>query len=240
MRLKPYSFLCGILLLSGIAAQLTAQARLDPNGLKSPLSITQPTEVPGSTLPAGKYSIHIVGDLSDRLILRIDDRMHTDRPAFIGLLHNKLAAPAHPGAIPFDSGSEEPTALRGFAFPGGPVIEFVYPKDEAISLAKKNASSVVAIDPASEGMKTNPDLSKQDMEVVTLWTLSPTPVSPGESTPSIKAERYQLVASATPKPHIRQLPHTASDLPWIVLFGLLALIGAATIRVARQPFAQMQ
>jgi hypothetical protein len=42
--------------------------------------------------------------------------------------------------------------LRGWYFAGAPsVLEFVYPKAEAVAIAKSNQATVPAIDPASEG-----------------------------------------------------------------------------------------
>ena len=48
-------------------------------------------------------------------------------------------------------------AVRGFSFSNGNTLEFVYPKLEAVTLAKLNIDTVPAIDPESEGRK--PDQS---------------------------------------------------------------------------------
>ena len=84
------------------------------------------------------------------------------------------------------------------------MVEFVYPKAEAVAIAKSNQSKVPAIDPASEGKVADKSLSKDDMEVVTLWLLSSTTVGPNDTTPAIKAEKYQQVASNEPPPQPAQ------------------------------------
>jgi hypothetical protein len=53
-----------------------------------------------------------------------------------------------------------------------------------------NSSKVPAIDPASEGKVEAKNLTKDDMEIVTLWMLSSTRVGPSDSVPEIKAELY--------------------------------------------------
>ena len=80
------------------------------------------------------------------------------------------------------------------------MVEFVYPKADAVAIAKSNQSKVPAIDPASEGKVADKNLSQDDMEVVTLWLLSSTTVGPNDSAPAIKAEKYQQVATNEPPP----------------------------------------
>ena len=94
------------------------------------------------------------------------------------------------GPIFWTAGSKGETAVRGFSFPSGNALEFVYPKGEAVTLAKLNTSSVPAIDPESEGRKPDPNLSPEDREVVTLWMLTSTRVGPKNETPAIAAKRY--------------------------------------------------
>jgi hypothetical protein len=106
--------------------------------------------------------------------------------------------------------------LRGWYFAGAPsVLEFVYPKSEAVAIAKGNQATVPPIDPASEGRPVSiKGLSKDDLEVVTLWLLSPTKVGPGDTSGGIQAAKYTKVASVERKPVISRLPQTGSDLPF--------------------------
>jgi hypothetical protein len=112
-------------------------------------------------------------------------------------------------------------------------IEFVYPKDEAVSIAKVNFAKVPAIDPASEGISVDPSLSRDDMKLVTLWLLSSTRVGPSDSKPSIKAERYKTASYVQPKPALAALPHTAGSLPILLLASLSSLAAAILLRFRR-------
>ena len=87
-------------------------------------------------------------------------------------------------------------ALRGFKFQDGSTAEFVYPKAEAVSLAKANGTTIPAIDPASEGRPDASKLSHTDMEMVTLWMLTPTRVG-ADNQPGIQAARYQAPAASS-------------------------------------------
>ncbi len=195
------------------------------------LKVNAPTAVPGSTLEPGSYTLSVVDHLSDRYILRVVGGSGAERPTFLGIPNPSLKASA--GEIKWGSGPDGTTYLKGWNFGGAAgTLEFVYPKDEAVALAKANNASVAAIDPASEGRVSNNGLSKEDMQMVTLWLLSPTHVGPNNTSGGIKAERYQQVASVTPhKPVVSRLPHTASYLPLVMLAGLLSLAAAAGLRL---------
>ena len=243
--MRRISSVCLTALVAGSLHAALAAPPADPNQ-KAKFSVSQQTEVPGLQLQPGAYSIRVVDHLADRLIVRIDDANTGKHSTFIGLPNSGLPK-SSAGMITYASGPDGGSAARGFSFPGGPTVEFVYPKAEAVSLAKLNGTKVTAIDPASEGRvpKADNELSKDDMEVVTLWTLSSTKVSPEDAAPSIKAERYQQPAPAASsqvavnhkpavKPVIAKLPHTAGYMPLVVLLGLLSLLSAAVLRIGRK------
>ena len=250
MRLK--SVVCAVSLLAGTAALCVAQTA-------SQFTVTEQTKVPGLTLKPGTYSIRVVDHLSDRLIVRVDGTQGDAHSTFLGIQNGKITKPSSSGPVVWTKSPKGGTILRGFEFPGGgSVVEFVYPKAEAVSIATVNDSKVPAIDPASEGKVADKGLSKDDLEVVTLWLLSSTTVGPNDSKPAIAAEKYvappsNQVASAGPapemggasapqaapapvrkaKPVIAKLPHTASVMPLVWMLGAFCLIGAALLRVFR-------
>jgi LPXTG-motif cell wall-anchored protein len=246
----------------GSAAILSAAPAppVDPSAvpLVSDFSVSSPTQVPNEKLKPGSYSITVVDHLSDRIVLRIDDGTGTIHDTFLGVPIAPLGNGGAAGPIPWNAGSDQESALRGFAFPGGGAVEFVYPKDEAVAIAQKSGRTVPAIDPASEGMVVKDNtLSKEDMAMVTLWTLTPTAVGPSDAAkPAIQAARYQAPQSAPPlpqqvaqneppppapihqtatrKPVLAKLPHTASELPFILIGGLLSLLAAVLLSLSRR------
>ena len=163
----------------------------------SSLQLSQTTEAPGVSLSRGSYSIRVADRLQDRLIIQIQK---SGSDTFTSLLAypNPSLRRTSSGPITFASGLKNKTTLRGFAFPGGPVVEFVFPKADAVDLAKSNNVRVMAVDTASEGKVALPNLTQTDMSEVTLWMLTPTPVDPATSKPGIQAARYQPGTTVSP------------------------------------------
>lgn len=250
MRLK--ALVCAVSMFAGTVAMYAAEPST------SQFTISEQSKVPGLTLKPGTYSIRVVDHLADRLIVRVDGTQGGAHATFLGIQNGSIAKPSTSGPVVWTKSPKGGAILRGFEFPGGgSVVEFVYPKDEAVSIAKVNDSKVPAIDPASEGKVADKGLSKDDLEVVTLWLLSSTTVGPSDAGPAIKAERYQAPpssevasaqqpgsdasagASAPPraarraKPVIAKLPHTASSMPVIWMFGGIFLLGACGVRAFR-------
>jgi hypothetical protein len=230
-----------------------------PNGN---LTVTENTEIPGRTLKPGTYNIRILDHLTDRMIIQVGEGKGKEN-LFLAVPSSTLAGPANGGAI-LVSASGHGQALRGYAFSDGTVAEFVYPKADAVAIAKRNNTTIPAVDPASEDMPVSHQLSATDMRMITLWMLTPTRVG---STTSISAARFQAptvlaastpvnrasasypsqeavpppteVASVTPKPkHVLQvLPHTASGLPMIWVIAMMSLLGGLALACFRKRMA---
>jgi len=198
------------------------------------LTTSEPANLPGLTLQPGSYSIQVVDHLSERYVVRVEGPGRRNAYSFLALENRDIPKPAKTGEVLWSNPAAGKQYIRGWLFPGtSSVLEFVYPKAEAVAIAKSNQAKVPAIDPASEGRPLEiKGLSKSDLQLVTLWLLSPTRVGPGDTSGGIQAERYPEVAVAR-KPVITRLPQTASNLPWIGLMGALSLLTALAIRVFR-------
>ncbi len=221
---------CTLAVVLGAAPLLAA----DSTHPSASFKVSEITAVPGKTLPPGKYTIAVVDHLSDRYIIRVQNASGTDRALFIGIPNSTASASAH-GMMVWKTPANGATYLRGWNFSSvGTPLEFAYPKADAVAIAKANNSEVPAIDPESDGMVAKASLTQDEMQMITLWLLTPTHV--GANSPAgISAQRYQQVASATPvrKPVVSKLPHTASMLPWFWLLGTISLAGAFGMRVLR-------
>ena len=223
--------LCSVLLF------LTTSQAFAVGTPASTITLAAPTQVPGMTLDPGSYSIRVIGTLSDRVILKIADARGKTSVDFLGVPSPSLKS--SPGITSWTHQVDGTTYLRGWVPAGSSsLIEFVYPKDQAVSLATVNQAKVLAIDPTSQGLSVDPTLSKEDMKIVTLWLLSSTRVGPSDAKPAIKAERYNIASNKTPKPPIAALPHTASSLPLIFLASVLSLAIALLLRLRRLSTSQ--
>ena len=251
----------------------------DAATLDTPFSIQHPTQVPGKTLKAGGYTIVMKDHLSDRAIIQIKGDNGRVESTFLGVFHSGLqgSGAAGPIALQTEKGHD---ALRGFTFPGGGTIEFVYPKAEAAALVTKSPEQVLAIDPASDNLHIkNNDLSREDAQIVTLWSLQATKVAAGQK--GIDAKRYvapdassptttvasvqppapaavpasrsqtqtpvaqaapakrpapaapRQVAGAARRPALTALPHTASNLPLLLMAVFGSFASALLVRFGR-------
>jgi hypothetical protein len=224
MRLRPFVS-CMLFCLANVA--LLAASPATPS---IDFTLSNTSHIPGATLQPGAYSIHVVNRLLDRVILKVDAANGALHSTFIGVPNDKIQRPAGSGPVKWANSPDGTLYIKGWYFNGSPsVIEFVYPKDEAVAIAKSNPAKVPAVDPASEGKVSDNTLSQGDMQLLTLWVLSLEQVGPGDA-PSIKAARYET-ASVSQKPPIKALPHTASWLPWVWLISLCSLIAAGALRI---------
>ena len=205
------STLLSALLVTGLSLQ--AQ-RPSYSHSSEPLILDQKTVIPTRTLGPGTYSIRVLDQFTDRFILQVEDANQTPLATFIGLyspdFDSSQASRQH-GPLFWSNSPKGSQAMRAYGFHNGNMLEFVYPKEQAVALAQLNTNSVPAIDPASENRKPDPKLSPEDREVVTLWLLKSTRVGQKNETPAIEAKRYVApsvkpqaatvqMAAATPPP----------------------------------------
>jgi hypothetical protein len=208
--------------------------------VKSSFQVSVDTESPDGLLNPGEYSIRLADHLADRVLVEIRSSADNAKKTFLGVPAKNLAASLPAGPVT-STGTESKVALRGFSFPNGQVIEFVYPKNDAVGIAKTSGETVLAIDPESEGMPSTPGLSAADRRLITLWMLTPSPVTADNPKGGIQAARYQapkakntLRAEAKP-PVLPKLPKTGSMIPllWLVGVGSFGFALALTARRLR-------
>ncbi len=253
--------------------------------LDSPFTLQSETQVPGKLLKAGTYKMSIKDHLSDRAILQVLGDNGKVVSTFLGIFHSGMQTNGSTGPITMTTFKGH-QALRGFTFPGGGTIEFAYPKAEAAAIASNSSDQVLAIDPESDNLHAKgASLSKEDAQIVTLWSLQATKVSangpsaiaaskfvsPGTDTTASPAVAHvsapaptyasqpqpvQDAASSTPapvrvprkraappastqvasnarRPSLSALPHTASNMPLLLLASMMSLAAAALLRLRR-------
>ncbi len=224
--LRSFSVCC-LGFIAGASALLAA----DPGRPSAHFKISAPMAIPGETLRPGAYTVQVLDHLTDRYVVRVQGPGGSEDSTFLGIPSKTVQGAA--GMMQWSKPVDGVTYLRGWNFPGLPsTLEFAYPKNDAVAVAKANDAQVPAIDPESDGLVSKASLSKEEMHIVTLWLLTPTHVGPN-SPGGIAAARYQQVASNARKPVIARLPHTASLLPWFWLLGAASFVSAAGLRAFR-------
>jgi len=183
-------------------------------------------------LPAGTYVFKILDSESNRHIVQIFNKNETTIYATILAIPNYRLKATDKTVITFrERPAGEPEALRAWFYPGRQWgEEFVYPKAKAIALAKETNTPVLFLGEDLPIEVADPMISVDSPVVAELKRAPIMAIQP-------TGEEVQLAEVVTPPPApvevaAAELPHTASWLPLIAMFGLLALVVAWVMRRA--------
>jgi hypothetical protein len=212
-----------LLVCAALCAAIPAVA--DTGNQKTTLTFNQPVELPGIVLPAGKYVFKLVETTTYRHVIQVSNA--TEDKVFATLLavpDYRLTPTADPVVHFMERPAGRPEAIRGWFYPGRHFgHEFVYPKARATELAKEMQVAV----PTAE---VTPAETPAQLEAAPVAAM--TPESKQVEIASAVQLEPQAVAAATPAPEAApaELPKTASPLPLIALFGVLALAVAGALK----------
>jgi hypothetical protein len=230
-----------------LGATFLPSASADAWDRKTVVTFSGPVEIPGvhlkgySVLPAGTYVFKVLDSASDRHIVQIFNEDQTKVYATILAIPNHRLQATDKTVITFsERPAGQPEALRAWFYPGKNWgEEFVYPKAKAIEIAKAT-NQVVLFTPAeieqeiAEPIKSATEPLVLELKKAPVRAIKPT----GEEVELAQAVTPPPPAALTESPEPTQvaqnLPDTASPLPLMGLFGLLALGGASVLRLAQK------
>lgn len=232
-----------------LGTMFVPSAKADDWNRKTEVTFSGPVEIPGvhlqgwAILPAGTYVFKILDSQSDRHIVQIFSKDEKTVYATILAIPNYRLKATNKTVMTFtERPAGEPEALRAWFYPGRNWgEEFVYPKAKAIELAK-STNTPVLFSTVEIPVEVVEPIQSADAPVVV--ELKRAPIMAVQPT----GEEVQLaqVVTAPPEPEPvevamaapvapvteESLPTTASLLPLLALFGLLALAGAVAIRLS--------
>lgn len=248
--MKFFKAAAAVFSIALLGAMFSPSLQADAWNKKTVVTFSGPVEIPGvhlagwGVLPAGTYVFKIMDSLSNRHIVQISSEDEKTVYATILAIPNYRLKATDKTVITFrERPAGQPEALRAWFYPGSNSgEEFVYPKAKAIELAKATNLPVlytpaelpyevaepaqVVAAPVMQEMRRAPVMavtpSGEDVELAQVVT-PPPPEQQAVPPP----ERQQVAQAREP-----MLPDTASTLPLIALFGLLALGGAFAVRAA--------
>jgi hypothetical protein len=178
----------------------------------------------------------ILDSESDRHIVQIFNQDETMIYATILAIPNYRLKVTDKTVVTFtERPAGEPEALRAWFYPGRNWgEEFVYPKARAVVLAKA-ANTPVLFTSADLPLEVTEPIRSVDAPVVAQLRTAPVmAVKPtGEEmqlTEAVTPPPVETEVAAAPMVAERALPATASLLPLMALFGLMALVGALVLR----------
>ena len=218
-------------------------------------TFNQPVTLPGITLPAGKYLFRIPDSTTSRRVVQV---LSADgRQSYAMLLSipaQRFEAPMQPEIRFMETAEGMPAAIKTWWYPGSTIgYEFIYPKEQALRLAKSASNPVLTTATAqsdtTEEMK-NADLARvASSGAETRVTVEQTPAATTTAgTPQqgeIASSGIQVATTPTPvatsgteltpSPQSTQasaaigetsrtrLPQTGSSAPALMVMGMIML-----------------
>lgn len=214
MKLKLAAMM---IVVSVLAMALPRSTNADAYNKKTIVTFNVPVQIPGvgaQVLPAGKYVIRLVDSVSNRDIVQILNEDETHVFATILAIPNYRLKPTEDTVMKFaERGAGSPQAIKAWFYPGNTFgQEFVYPKAQALEIAK------AANEPVLE-MPT--ELAPQIAEPVKTIKEPPAEALLEAPLKAIEPSGEEVEIAEVIQPET--LPKTASNLPLVALAGLISI-----------------
>jgi hypothetical protein len=224
-----------VMLLAGLGLlALVPGAWADAWNQKTVFTFDGPVEIPGQILPAGTYVFKLANSDSNRNIVQVFNQQENQVfGTFLAIPDYRLQA-ANKSIIRFEErAAGQPQAVKAWFYPGHKHgHEFVYPKTEALALAKANNTRVPSM-PAELAQQTTMPRVTLTGPVVLALNMAPLKAEEPTGGEVEVAEAFGTPDSPAASAVLPdKLPETASSLPFIGLIGLLSLGTAITLRLA--------
>ncbi|MGH9572853.1 MAG: hypothetical protein ACRD40_04895, partial [Candidatus Acidiferrales bacterium] len=249
--------LCRILTVClGLAVVFACSSALHADQWDKTTKVTfnEPTQVPGKVLQPGTYTFKLANSASNRHIVQIYNEDHTKLITTILAIPNQRLTLSGKTVLTYaEHPSDQPAALEAWFYPGDNFgQQFIYPRSEALQLARLNNEAVPSTGPEEANAQTQ--TSEQSQAPETAANMTPSEATPQNPAPQAQAQQPaapvqnnqsyeaqstpapanppansgQELAQNNPQPQTQaptqQLPQTASWEPLIGLMGL-GLIG---------------
>jgi hypothetical protein len=145
-----------LLAAAALVAMLAPGARADEWNKKTILTFSGPVQLPGVTLPAGSYVFKLADLQGNRHVVQVFDKDEKKIYATLLSIPNDRLEPADKPIVLFsERASGSPQAVKVWFYPGDRIgDEFVYPKTQAMRIAKETHQSVLAMNDDSKMANT--------------------------------------------------------------------------------------
>jgi hypothetical protein len=138
-----------------LTVALAPRAHADEWNKKTILTFSGPVQIPGATLPAGSYVFKLADIPGNRHVVQVFDKDEKKIYTTMLAIPNERLEPTDDPVVLFaERASGSPQAIKVWFYPGNRIgNEFVYPKSQAMRIAKETHQSVLATndDTASPG-----------------------------------------------------------------------------------------
>ncbi len=240
-------------LMFACAAAMSSAIQADEWDKKTIFTFNAPVEIPGKVLTPGSYVFKLLDTAADRHIVQIFDNGQRHLiGTFITIPDYRMTPPDKPLITFEERAAGAPEAIKSWFYPGDNYgNEFVYPKKRAVQLASHSGQNVPSMSSSLESNITTASADQNSQKVSDLKQATISAEKPsGEEVPV--REVFLIVAPATPPPapepqkllvamvrsepapdstkEPRELPKTASPLPFLELIGILLVATGVLLR----------
>jgi len=131
---------------AALTAALAPAARADEWNKKTILTFSGPIQIPGATLPAGSYVFKLADIPGNRHVVQVFDKDEKKIYTTLLAVPNQRLDPSDKPVVLFsERASGSPQAVKVWYYPGETIgNEFVYPKSQAVRIAKASHTRVLA------------------------------------------------------------------------------------------------
>jgi len=255
------------LAVSLLGLVMTSTVRADEWNKKTILTFSAPVQIPGATLPAGSYVFKLADIPGNRHVVQVFDKDEKKIYTTILAIPNDRVEPSDKPVVLFSERTAgSPQAVKVWYYPGERTgNEFVYPKSQALRIAKETHQRVLAMNDESsatstagavpESLKTaelghfdeNGKWQPSDQGIAVdhepvASASQPTTVDQNRPMTNIAASTTaqnssnQTAGTSGSRSGRRHLQRTASNVALFELMSGLALAGGFAVRQLRQRF----
>jgi hypothetical protein len=240
-------FVKAICCAAALTAVIAPGARADEWNKKTILTFSGPVQIPGATLPAGSYVFKLADIPGNRHVVQVFDKDEKKIYTTMLAVPNQRMEPSDKPIVLFsERASGSPQAVKVWYYPGETIgNEFVYPKTQAMKIAKETHTRVLAMNDDTKTTNAVGEIpvemksaavgyfdengnwqSEADRPVVT--SNAPMTTARAETTP---APAPVMTGTTGSRKH---LPRTSSSLALFELISGLSIAGGFAVRQLRQ------
>jgi len=211
---------------------LAPGARADENDRLTYMTFSGPVQVPGVTLAAGTYTFKLADGATNRHVVQIFNKNDNKLMTTVMTIPNERLEPVKDTLVMFaERPSGVPVAVKAWFYPGRSIgEEFLYPRQQAVQIAKATHESVLT---TQGDEKTGATARVDDTGSVTPFKESTSSVG---TTGRVAPVSQQAAAETRTPPPLseRTLPRTASPIALFELLSGLALASGFGLRQLRK------
>lgn len=154
----------------GVLGTFVQRASADEWDQKTTFTFSGPVEIPGQVLVGGTYVFKLADSEDDRDIVQVFSKDETYLYGTFLAIADQRLQPAGEPIIRFDEApAGAPRAVRAWFYPGDTYgHEFVYPKTQALALAKANNTPVASMPAELAANTKKPTTTMKEPHIVAM------------------------------------------------------------------------